>query len=185
MARRDRFHDAARFNRLGDLPPRPVADRAVGKGRRLARQGDDLAHLLRRDRGGRPRPGRITSRLATGTSLRLAPENANHRARQHRAVTTLIDNARAICSLLAPSAACNTIRARKARCCGVVWPRTTTSSAERSASDKIIASGWGPRIQSLLKVGMESRHYTIKTFMPQRTSGSVVTDVAIKVGISG
>jgi hypothetical protein len=48
--------------------------------------------------------------------------------------------------LFFPSAAARTIRARNAICYGVLWRRTSSSSACRSASDSSTVGGLRPRI---------------------------------------
>jgi len=49
MPRRDRLDDAAPYDLVGQLTVTPLTDRATGVGRHFARQGDDLADLLRRE----------------------------------------------------------------------------------------------------------------------------------------
>src|SRR2546425_2010519 len=49
VARRDRLNDAPPHDLIGQLTVAPLADRSVRVCGRLARQGDNLAHLLRRE----------------------------------------------------------------------------------------------------------------------------------------
>jgi hypothetical protein len=49
MSRRDRINDATPHDLICQFTVAPLADRSVGVCGLLARQGDDLAHLLRRE----------------------------------------------------------------------------------------------------------------------------------------
>src|SRR4029453_180725 len=99
-------------------------------------------------RRGAPDRGASVKRSVIGKSSRVAGCTTRQRSRQRRTRARGTANWRAIWQLFAPSAAANTIRARRASCWGVPWRRTRDSSPWRSVSKSAMAGGLGPRIGS-------------------------------------
>ena len=95
---------------------------------------------------GAPGRGASRRRSATGRSAKLAGCRISQRSRHKRTISMLTSSWRAIWALFFPSAAARTMRARKAICCAVLWRRTNSSSACRSASVSSTDGGLGPRI---------------------------------------
>jgi len=95
-------------------------------------------------RAGRPDLGASAKRSATRRQLAGLPALADQRARHWRAVSLSIWRWRAIASVLDPSAASSTMRARSASCWPVVRARTRRSSSLRSACVNTISGGFGP-----------------------------------------
>ena len=147
MAPRNLVDDAAPLDFCGNLPAGPLADGPLRGAGGLTCQCDNLALLLGGDPPRCPGRGASVKRSAMGKSSRVAGCNTRHRSRQRR-TNPGSPNWRAIWQLFAPAAAANTIRARRASCCGVPWRRTRDSSPWRSVSESVMARGLGPRIRS-------------------------------------
>src|SRR6266568_4265851 len=87
-------------------------------------------------------PERCASASRSGTNCLSAA--SRHRLRQYRTVFGQTPSSRALARTPIPSAACNTMRARKANCCGVEWVRTSCSRASR-CSDKTVTGSAASR----------------------------------------
>ena len=96
--------------------------------------------------GGAPGRGTSSSRSCALSSSSGTACSANHRPRHKRTVSVCTPSARAIWRFGSPAAPANTIRARKAICCSVLWRRTSCSNSLRSGSLNSIRGACGPGI---------------------------------------
>jgi hypothetical protein len=168
MSRRNLRHNAASFDFVGNFSPRPLADRTFF--RLLTGQRDHLAGLFRHDLRRTSWTGHIGQTLAHGHTFQRdrLPADPAHAPGAHRihADSQVSGN---LAIMLALSSRQDDSSSQR-QLLGVLCRCTSTSNSFRSASFKVSASGFGPRIAGSLFLAVLRSQYTTDLFQPQCTS---------------